>query len=80
MVNRRLRYPAQCVPPYLPSARGAKEGLMVHHHSKPILVIDVKLHLRGRIYQLRLSEVLKWLVPLAVAIVQIISALRQDGP
>ena len=52
---------------------------MVQNQSKPILVIDVRLHLRGRLYQLRLADALKWLVPLVVVIVRIIAALRRDG-
>lgn len=58
----------------------AKGGpLMVQNQSKPILVIDVKLHLRGRLYQLRLGDALKWLVPLLVVVVRVITAIRRDS-
>lgn len=70
--------PAQRDPPSSPFGFPKGGPLMVQNQSKPILVIDVRLHLRGRLYQLRLADALKWLVPLVVVIVRIVAALRRS--
>jgi hypothetical protein len=48
--------------------------------SKPILTIDIKIRFQSRIYQIRLSQVARWLVPLVIVVYRLFVHLRENAP
>jgi hypothetical protein len=46
---------------------------------KPILTIDLKIRFQSRIYQISLSQVARWLVPLVVVVARLISHFRDNA-
>ena len=49
-----------------PSALGEGDSEMPKNKFNTLLTIDLTIHFRGVLYQLRLSDVAKWIIPLAV--------------
>lgn len=43
------------------------------------LVVDVKIHYQGKVYNFAIGRVLRWLLPLAVVVIRLIAHMRDSG-
>ena len=46
---------------------------------KPIFTIDLKIRFQSRVYQISLSQIARWVVPLVVVVARLISYLRDNA-
>lgn len=46
---------------------------------KPVLTIDLKIRFKTRIYQINLTQVVRWIVPLVIVIARLISYFRDNA-
>ena len=46
---------------------------------KPILTIDLKIRFQSRVYRVSLTQILRWLVPLIVVVVRVVSYTRHNS-
>jgi hypothetical protein len=69
------------LPIFVPLQPRAKERpkMMKPPVPKPILTIDLKIRFQSRIYQISLSQVARWLVPLVVVVARLISHFRDNA-
>lgn len=46
---------------------------------EPVLTIDLKIRFRSQIYQINLSQVARWIVPLVIVAARLISHFRENA-
>jgi hypothetical protein len=48
-------------------------------HKKPVLTIDLNVRFRSRIYQISLTQIVRWVPPILVIVIRVIAYFRDNA-